>query len=159
MIWEELDDRLIFLNRKEKSAEELLEMAGEIFVQTGVAKSGYSQALLKREIAFPTGLDTGSLGIAIPHTESCWIRQNALGIIVPLEPVDFIRMGTDREHISVKLIFILAVKPGADHVSRLKRLMFIFRDEELLKALASAGDKNEIIQRIKRKEELLCERK
>lgn len=155
MIWEELDERLIFLNRTESSREELLEMAGEAFVENGAAKSGYPQALLRREKDFPTGLDAGVFGIAIPHTESCWVLRNTLGILAVKEPVEFIKMGTEKEKISVKLIFILAVKPGSDHIKRLKRIMAVLQDQTLLKSISEAENKKEIIEMIRRKEEVL----
>ena len=155
MIWEELDERLIFLNRTESSREELLKMAGEAFVHSGAAKSGYPQALLCREKDFPTGLDAGVFGIAIPHTESCWVERNTLGILVLRDPVEFIKMGTEKETIPVKLIFILAVKPGSDHIKRLKRIMAILQDQGLLKRISEAENKKEIMEMIRRKEELL----
>lgn len=155
MIWEELDEKLIFLNRTESSREDLLEMAGEVFVQSGAAKKGYPQALIAREKDFPTGLDVGVFGIAIPHTESSWVVRNTLGILVLREPVEFIKMGTEKETIPVKLIFILGVKPGSDHIKRLKRIMSILQDQKLLERIAAAENKKEIIERIRRKEELL----
>lgn len=155
MIWEELDERLIFLNRTESSREELLKMAGEAFVHSGAAKNGYPQALLCREKDFPTGLDTGVFGIAIPHTESSWVERNTLGILVLRDSVEFIKMGTEKETIPVKLIFILAVKPGSDHIKRLKRIMAILQDQMLLKSISEAESKKEIMEMIRRKEELL----
>ena len=38
MIWEELDERLIFLDRNENSMETLLETAGDAFVQADAAR-------------------------------------------------------------------------------------------------------------------------
>lgn len=155
MIWEELDERLIFLNRTESSREDLLEMAGTAFVKSGAAREGYPQALIAREKDFPTGLDAGVFGIAIPHTESSWVERNTLGILVLRDPVEFIKMGTEKETIPVKLIFILAVKPGSDHIKRLKRIMSILQDQKLLERIAAAENKKEIIEWIRRKEELL----
>lgn len=155
MIWEELDERLIFFNRTESSWEGLLKMVGEAFVESGAAKSGYPQALVDREKDFPTGLDAGVFGIAIPHTESSWVCRNTLGILVLKEAVGFIKMGTEKETIPVMLIFILAVKPGSDHIKRLKRIMAILQDQMLLKRISGSKNKKEIIEMIRRKEELL----
>ena len=160
MIWEELDERLIFINadnsvKEETDSLEILETAGEAFVRAGAAKPGYPQALIKREKDFPTGLDAGVFGIAIPHTESAWVIRNTTGILVMKEPVDFIKMGTEKEKIPVKLIFILAVKPGSDHMNRLKRIMSLIQDQELLSRIAAAENKKEIIEHIRKKEENL----
>lgn len=155
MIWEELDERLIFLDRNENSMEALLETAGDAFVQADAARKGYGKALIRREKAFPTGLDAGTFGIAIPHTKSNWVLRNTVGIFVLREPVKFIKMGTENEEISVKLAFILAVKPDSDHIKRLKRIMSILQDGKLLQKIAESENKREIIELIQRKEELL----
>ena len=52
MIWEELDERLIFLDRNENSMETLLETAGDAFVQADAARKGYGRALIRREKHF-----------------------------------------------------------------------------------------------------------
>lgn len=155
MIWEELDERLIFLDRNENSMEALLETAGDAFVQADAARKGYGRALIRREKAFPTGLDAGIFGIAIPHTKSSWVLRNTVGIFVLRDPVKFIKMGTENEEISVKLAFILAVKQDSDHIKRLKRIMAILQDEKLLQEIAELENKREIIELIQRKEELL----
>lgn len=70
MIWEDLNENLIMPDLKAGSSDEVFQQLGGLLVSEGYCKSSYVQALTEREKDFPTGINMGNIGIAIPHTDN-----------------------------------------------------------------------------------------
>ncbi len=155
MIWEELRDSLIVPELKAKSYEEIMEQLGSALIQEGYAKESYVNALIKREQEFPTGLDIGGVGVAIPHTDISHVKKEGIAIGVLKQPVSFIQMGTDDETVDVRLVFMLAVVNPNAHIDQLQRILSIIQDTDVLKKLLSVKETNKIIEIIREKERLL----
>ena len=155
MIWEELDESLIFNEVEVRDSRKVMEVIGGAFIKEGYAKESYINALIGREKDFPTGLDVNGIGVAIPHTDVSHLLKPGIAIAVLKEPVDFIQMGSDDENVKVSLIFMLAVVDPSAHLEKLQRIITIIQDNEVLEKLLQVKDKEEIIQIIKNKENLL----
>lgn len=155
MIWEDLDENLIMPDLKAESSEEVFQQLGGLLVSEGYCKSSYVQALTERENDFPTGINMGNIGIAIPHTDKEHVIKGAVAIGVLKEPVHFYQMGTNDENVEAKLIFMLAVKDPKEHLVFLQRILMVLQDQEVLKQLIETKNKQEIISIIKEKEEQL----
>ena len=69
MIWEDLNENLIVPDLEAKSSDEVFEKLGGLFIAEGYCRDTYVDALKDREKDFPTGVNMGSIGIAIPHTD------------------------------------------------------------------------------------------
>lgn len=155
MIWQELKNALIFFDLKENKAEDVLKTMGNAMILEGCAKPTYVRALIERERKFPTGLDIQGIGIAIPHTDACHVKQEGIALAVLKDPVAFYQMGEESTQVQVRLIFMLAVwKPNA-HLKRLQNILDIIQDVTVLEQLLNAKESGEIIQIIKKKEETL----
>lgn len=152
MIWEEMKESLIFLKLDAASSEEVLTRLGRALISEGYAEETYAEALLEREKNFPTGLSIGGIGIAIPHTEVCHVKKEGMALAVLETPVKFCQMGTEREYIDVRLVFMLAVKEPGRHFDRLQRILGLIQDRNALEQLLKAKDEKEIIQIIRKKE-------
>ena len=155
MIWEDLNENLIMPELEAGSSEEVFQQLGGLLVSGGYCKTSYVDALKEREKDFPTGINMGSIGIAIPHTDKEHVIKGAVAIGVLKEPVHFYQMGTNDENVSAKLIFMLAVKDPKEHLVFLQRILMILQDQEVLEKLTKTRNKQEIIEIIKEKEKQL----
>lgn len=153
MIWEELNEQLIFTDLEAKTYEDVMNQVGEAFIQEGYCKDTYKEALKMREAEYPTGLDIDGLGVAIPHTDVSHVNKQGTAIAVLKKPVTFVQMGTDDETTEVRLVFMLAVKEPSTQIDKLQAILAIIQDKEALKKLLEVKNKKEIIEIIKEKEE------
>ncbi|MEY8309935.1 PTS sugar transporter subunit IIA [Erysipelotrichaceae bacterium 51-3] len=152
MIWEELDKNLIFQNLEAEKSDDVFEKLGGEFIRYGYAKDSYIRALKERESDFPTGLDIGGFGIAIPHTDISHVNKDGVAIASLKKPVHFIQMGTNDEPVDVNLVFMLSVKDPAKHMSHLQRIVEIIQDQRVLEKIKAAEACEGVINIIKDKE-------
>ena len=155
MIWTELEETLIFTGMKARNWQEVLQKTGEVLQEKGYAKDSYIDALIQREIKYPTGINMGETGVAIPHTDTDKVMKEGIAIAVLDDPVAFGQMGTDQGTVRVKLVFVLAIREPGSQVERLKQMMQILRDREMLERLENASDSRSVINIIRKKEESL----
>lgn len=152
MLWQELDKELIFLDLNVRCSDEVMEILGGTLVKTGHCKPGYVEALKKREKEFPTGVDTGMIGIAIPHTAVDHVNTGKIAIARLEKKVPFHQMGNDEEVVDVKLVFMLAVDDPEQHLTKLQSIVAVIQDEDILIKLLNAESEDQMIDAIKEKE-------
>ena len=153
MVWEKLKKELIIPGLEAKNSDEIFEALGGELVKQGYCKESYVQALKDREAEFPTGINMGEKGVAIPHTDVSHVNQKGIAIATLKEPVSFIEMGTDDEYVKAQVIFMLAVDEKG-HLELLQAILGILQDQETLTKLTEAKDAEEIIEIIKEKENM-----
>lgn len=152
MLWKELDKELIFLNLDVPCSDDVMDILGGSLVRTGYCKPGYVEALKKREKEFPTGIDTGLIGIAIPHTAVEHVNKGKIAIARLENKVPFHQMGNDDEAVEVKLVFMLAVDNPGLHLTKLQSIVEVIQDESVLMKLLDAETEGQMIDAIKEKE-------
>ena len=152
MIWEQLKENLIITDLEASSSSDVFSALGGLLTKEGYTKDSYVAALNAREAEFPTGLDLGELGVAIPHTDASHVNKNAIAIATLKNPVDWIQMGSDDEPVGVKLVFMLSLA-AKGHLEELQQIIGIIQDTEIVKKLIGSDSPAEIIQAIKDKEE------
>jgi PTS system galactitol-specific IIA component len=156
MVWEELNESLVFTNLEAKTDTEVFEKLGGELAKQGYAKDSYVEALRAREDEFPTGLDIDGIGVAIPHTDVSHTNSTAIAVATLANPVVFHEMGGDEEDtVEVSVVFMLCVSNPGGHIDELQRVILIIQDKEVLKSLMGATDKDEVIAIIRGKEEQL----
>lgn len=138
------DEKLVKLNLQAQSRDDALEQLGSLLVQRGYVNGNYVEAIIRREEEYPTGIQTESFGVAIPHTDKEYVRQASIAVAVLAEPVVFGEMGTDEE-LEVNMIFMLAIKEPDDQLAMLQRLVEVFQDANSLKNIYNAQTKSEIV--------------
>ena len=153
MVWEKLREELIIPGLDAKNSDEIFEALGGELVKQGYCKESYVQALKDREAEFPTGINMGEKGVAIPHTDVSHVNKKGIAIGTLKEPVSFVEMGTDDEYVNAQVIFMLAVDEKG-HLELLQAILGILQDQETLTKLAEAKDAAEIIEIIKEKENM-----
>lgn len=155
MIWTKLEETLIFTGMKARNWQEVLQKTGAVLQEKGYVKDSYIDALIQREIKYPTGINMGETGVAIPHTDPDEVMKEGIAIAVLDNPVAFGQMGTEQGTVMVRLVFVLAIKEPGSQVERLKQMMQMLRDREMLERLENASDSRSVINIIREKEESL----
>jgi PTS system galactitol-specific IIA component len=140
-----LNEDLIILDADVNSAEGCILMMGSLFERYGYVKEGYSSAVIKREVEYPTGLPGKIINIAIPHTNSELVNKATVGVIIPKEPVVFRMMGMKDKEVGCELIMPLVVKDPKHQLDMLKKIMKIIQNGELLKKVRDSKSKKEVI--------------
>ncbi len=155
MIWEDLNDNLIIPDLNAKNKEEVFRILGGKLIEEGYCKDSYIDALIEREKDFPTGINMGEIGIAMPHTDKEHVNKSAMAIGVLKEPIHFFQMGSTDEPVDAKLIFMLAVEDPNEHLVFLQRILIVLQDQKVLKQLIQTKERKKIREIIKEKENSL----
>jgi len=105
-----VDKDNIFIDPVINNRQELFELFNKNLFEKGFVKKGFCRALIERERAYPTGLDTGNIKIAIPHTDSNMIIQEGVAVAVLKNPVSFGKMDDPDNSLGVNIVFLLFIK-------------------------------------------------
>jgi len=139
-----LRDENILVQAKFDSREEIIRQLGSLLFEHGLVKDTFVQAVLDREKAFPTGLQTNILGFAIPHTDTEHVNSPALAIATLSQPVVFQAMGAPETSVSVRVVMMLAISDPKAVVHVLRKVISILEDSEALTGLLGASSREEI---------------
>lgn len=142
---EYIDLDTILVNLEVKDKKSLLELLGDKLYAKGYVKENYTEAVIKREEDFPKGLNVeGEIKVSIPHADINYVNKPGIAFASLKEPIEFNSMDEPEEKLSIKLIFMLAVKDPNKHVVILQKLMEIIQNQEILSELASSSSKEEV---------------
>ena len=138
----------IIINEDLVQTDVIASMQNEIFEQLAkplydLVNEGFLEGVRRREQNFPTGLPTEPFGVAIPHTDPEYVKQNAISVGVLRHPVTFTVMGTDDETTDVRVVFLLALNESQKQLNILKSITELIRDAKQLEKLLSC-DSTEI---------------
>lgn len=112
--------------------EEVFKILAQPLYEAGFVRAGFLEGVEEREKNFPTGLPTVPFGVAIPHTDPQYVKNNAISVGVLKHPVTFTVMGTDDETTEVRLVFLLALNESQKQLNILKNITSIISGENLL---------------------------
>lgn len=110
----------------------------------GYVEDSYLEAIIEREKKYPTGLNTPTLEVAIPHTDPQHIKQPFIYIIKLKTPVIFGEMGTDDVFVKARYAFCLGFTKGADQLVLLQDMMTMFMDKLVMESLEAETSKEKI---------------
>ncbi|CAM3175710.1 PTS system IIA component, Gat family [Lactobacillus bombicola] len=114
-----------------------IKFAGLPMLKANGIYSQFSQACIKREKQFPTGLKLADgMGIAIPHGDSNLVKVSGISFVRLLKPVSFGLMEDAQQQIDCKFLFNLALAKGDEHLTILRKLMKLFQSKEFIQDLA-----------------------
>ncbi|WP_106461192.1 PTS sugar transporter subunit IIA [Anaerococcus sp. Marseille-P3915] len=142
----EVREDLIFIDLDCNSREELIKYMSDQMMNAGKVKETYCNAVLERELIYPTGLNTGDIKVAIPHTDPVHVNSAGISVATLKKSVEFKNMEDPNQNIDVDLVFMLAVANPEAQVPLLVKLMGVFSDKELLKKIKDSKTKQEIKQ-------------
>ena len=142
---EMLNKDLILLDLDCGSSDEVIRTLAGRFVEAGVVRESFVEAVAHRETVFPTALPA-EIPIAIPHTASEHVITPAVGIAVLRHPVEFCQMGSPEVKLWPELVFMLAIQDPKEQLGLLKQLMKLIQNGALLRAIREAGDADTVYQ-------------
>jgi PTS system galactitol-specific IIA component len=134
----EFDERVIAVDLEVSDREDALRQMAQMLQDAGYVRDTYSEAIIRRERTFPTGLPTGENGVAIPHTDICHVIDPMIAVGILKAPVEFQNMGDIEDAVNVKIMFMLAMNNCDNQVRLLSELMQIIQDQCLLAKLCTA---------------------
>ena len=141
-----LRKELVQVHQKYASQEEALRSIAQTFVDLGVVKESFPQAIIDREAVYPPGLPASEFDIAISHCDSDHVNESAIGAVVLDEPVEFEMMGGMGDGpLSVRLIFMLAIKDPKAQVPTLQKMMAIIQNQQLSGCAKRASQQNPLL--------------
>lgn len=109
----------------------------------GIVKTSFKEAILTREANFATGLQVGTIGFALPHTDSEHVNESQIAIMTLAEPVVFKQMGDNMTEVPVSIVFMLALKESATHLTMLQTLIELMQNDEVITELLNFDESSE----------------
>lgn len=135
----------VILNLKAQSREEILTALYEKLYESGKVKASFLENVIEREKKFPTGLKVKGFDIAIPHTESEHVKESAIAVAKVQDDVAFERMDDPDETVNPKIIFMLALNNGHDHMEMISQIVRMFQKKDVLDNLYRADSAQKVI--------------
>lgn len=121
---------LCFVGVEVADSEDALRILASAAVEQGFAHESFTDAVVGRERAFPTGLPLPT-PVAIPHTDPHHVIRPALAGLVPTQPLTFRELGGQDRTVEVDLVLMLLVTDPKEQVSLLGRLITVLRAPDL----------------------------
>lgn len=131
------DMELISIDVPGVTEEEVFDFVSEKLKSKALVEATYLEGLRKREAAFPTGLVTQHLNIALPHTDPEHIVKPFV-FIAKLENEVLVKQMGDNQEMKTKDLFFLGIKDGAGQAGLLAALMALFMNEDFVEAYKKA---------------------
>lgn len=141
--------QIIYLQEPSTDAEVLTVMT-DLLHQKGYVKDTYQQAILNREKAFPTGLFTGGINVAIPHADVEHVDEASICVGILRKPVKFHAMDEPDNFIDVSLVIMLALKEPHGHIDMLTKVVNLIQNQETVKEITNSNDESIVYSIIKK---------
>lgn len=143
-----IDADLVLAQLDVKNADEAISTLADILYKHKNVNQDYKQAVLDREKIFPTGLPSGKIGVAIPHTDVKYVNTPAIAFATLNKPIVFKNMADKSQDVKVQFIAMLAMKEPHSQVELLQKLMELFQHQDLLESLIQEKDSRKLYEDI-----------
>lgn len=145
----ELSKEYIFRNLNCKNKEEYFKFLSDKLYKDGYVKKDYGEGLNQRELEYPTGLPL-PIGVAIPHTDSSYVKNNTFTIAIFKNPIVFNEMaGDEGDTVDVKVAINIVMTDGQKHLEVLQNLIEKIQDNKFVETIANSDSDEEIINLFK----------
>jgi PTS system galactitol-specific IIA component len=134
---------LIDLQVTVENEEELFEIIAKRLQAQRYVNEGYLAGIKAREQAFPTGLITEYLNLALPHSDVEYIERPFIYIVRTTQPIRVRQMG-DNQEMEVRDVFFLGIKEPGKQVGLLQELMLLFQKADFVAEFLAATDTEEV---------------
>ena len=125
------------------NCETLLTELGNYAIEKGLAREGFTEALLERERKYPTGIQART-GIAIPHSEQEFTIKPTV-IIALLDKETLFRPMGGGSDVFVRTVFLLLLDKMEHQVEMLSNIVAFIQDEEKMKKLQVREEAEDMI--------------
>lgn len=138
------DQGLATFHAKAESSTEVIHLGSQLLLDAGDVKPDFEENVLRREETYPTGLDTGVVGVAIPHTDSQFVNRSQIAFVSLDKPVEFRFMADKSQPVAVTLAFVIAMSQPHEQVETLSNLMGLFGNEDAARQLQACSSVDEL---------------
>lgn len=135
---------LVNVKLEASSKEDLLRKLANEFLDEGLVKPSFPQAILDREAVYPTGLPAVAFDIAIPHCAASNVNETSMAVATLAHPVEFQQMGSAEITLHPEVVFMLAIQDPDKQLETLQKIMAVIQDRELLENIRSAKNADEL---------------
>lgn len=129
-----------------KSKQEVLTELADHLQAAGYVKESYADGILKREEIYPTGLTTGQINVAVPHTDCAHVNQDAIAVGLLDDPVIFQAMDDPGRDVPVSIIIMLALKEAHGQIDMLQKVIALVKQQNDLKRMLTSVDTKDAYQ-------------
>ena len=137
---------LVFAHVRVNTADEVLHFLANKLQVNGKVKNTFENAVMKREKIHPTGLPSGKIAVAIPHTDVQFVIEAAIDFGTLDHPIPVHNMAETQKILDVQIVVMLALKDPHSQVKMLQKLMTLFQNQKLLSDLQKLTDSQELYQ-------------
>ncbi|MDH6364244.1 PTS system galactitol-specific IIA component [Enterococcus sp. PF1-24] len=132
-----------FFQQEKDSQMEIFTQLAEALLQQDLVNEHFLENVIKREEIFPTGLNINGIGVAIPHTDSEYVKTSQIAFMSVRKPIIFYEMGTTDKAVPVQLIFMLALKEAHEQLGMLQKLIEMFQQPKVLAELLAVKEQQD----------------
>lgn len=136
----------IYVKEKYSDQEDFFKTITKKLEEKGLVKEGYYKAILDRENVYPTGLDSGLVKVAIPHTDYEYSNATQLIVTTLVEPIEFHLMDDPDSKVDIKIIILILFNNPEKQLDLLTNIMTIIQNQKLLSEISNATTSQEIYQ-------------
>ena len=141
-----LYEELISYDVDVKTSEEAIRYNADLLLKNGFVEEGYADMVVEREKEFSTGLIATGRGIAIPHTNPTLVNKQAICVLIPKEPVDFLMMGSTDQWVKAEVIIPLVIKEPDSQLTLLRKIVDLVQNDELIDEIYKCRDKKRTLE-------------
>ncbi|WBX82297.1 PTS sugar transporter subunit IIA [Virgibacillus salarius] len=142
------EDLIFFLDVNH--TDELFEGMFTVLHQKDFVKSSFLTAIKQREVEYPTGLATETIGVALPHTDAEHVKKEAIGIGILKNPITFRQMGMADANVQVNVVFMLALQKPENQLEVLQKITGLIQHNSFSEMLMNCSTKKQVITTIER---------
>ncbi len=143
-----LKPELVFVDIDAEDTEDLFRQMQVRLDSMGYIKDNWLDAMLERERNYATGLQTPTIGVAIPHADNC-VNKAYIAVIKPVKPVTFQPMGGIGDEVEAELVINLGIMREGGQVEMLQALMRIFMDDAAVADIMAQNTPEDLVATIK----------
>ncbi|TGB83689.1 PTS sugar transporter subunit IIA [Escherichia sp. E3659] len=122
-------EELVFLNQQFADSDDFFLKASEKFLAANLVTSNFPHRIALRESEYPTGLVLNPFSIAIPHTDTEFVKEPFIAFYQLADQMCWNEMGADENKIKVKFIILLGLVDTSSHIDFLQNLITLFSTE------------------------------
>lgn len=143
------NEKVVLLDVEAETSEDVIRAGAQALLERGIVKDTYCENVLKREKTYPTGLETGGINVAIPHTETIHVNRSQVAFIRLKKPVIFHALDDETADVPVQMAFMIAMKEPHEQGDTLTSLMGLFGQQDLLEDLMKCQSADEFAELVK----------
>lgn len=140
-----INEDLINTNIECSTKRNFFQNVHDSLYKLGYVTDEFNEKISERERVFPTAIDIGNYGIAIPHTDTQYILKEFISIYTFKKPLIFKSMKNTEENVSVYVAFILGFNKSHSRLKVLTELMSLIRNIELIEKIINENSSKEIL--------------